>query len=235
MYWKIKSETKDAASEAAAQGRFVLHRHTDAKGAHLDLRLEENGFLGGFRIEADSLKQECGATEKAPHPLRWLEADGDAIREDAGNYCWLRRSGEEDTLELRGAQGVRVLHLNKTAFPSEEAAQAIAQCCRTLNVAVEEAPQLLRDGASARARACERFCALGRELDGAAFVETVWRKTLRGLSLDEIHDHLRSYEVRFDLKYPPQPVSVAEALPEEAGFATTRGDRNIQVLEIARG
>jgi len=107
-----------------------------------------------------------------------------------------------------------------------EAAKAISQS----DAVAEDAPQLLRDGVTARTRACERFCALGRELDGAAFGETVWRKTLSGLSLDEIHEHLRSYEARFDLKYPPQPVSVAEALPEEG-----KSDRNIQVLQIARG
>ena len=63
--------------------------------------------------------------------------------------------------------------------------------------------------------AVERLCGLGRELDGAVFDEAVWRKTLRGLSLDEIHRQLHAYEVRFDRKYPPQSVSRPERLPED--------------------
>lgn len=66
---------------------------------------------------------------------------------------------------------------------------------------------LIADGATARLRATERLCGLGRELDGDAFDDAVWRKTLSSLTLEEIHGQLRSFEVRFDLKYPPMPVS----------------------------
>ncbi|MCL4695239.1 MAG: hypothetical protein KJ060_22340, partial [Candidatus Hydrogenedentes bacterium] len=52
------------------------------------------------------------------------------------------------------------------------------------------------------------------ELDGPSFDDTLWRRTLAQLSLDEIHVHLRAYETRFDQKYPPAPVSRPEPLHE---------------------
>ena len=80
-----------------------------------------------------------------------------------------------------------------------------------------------RDGVTARRRALERFCGLGRELDGSAFDEAVWRRTLESLSLDEITRHLRAYEVRFDHKFPPSPTSYPETLPDsESGAWTNR-------------
>jgi hypothetical protein len=73
----------------------------------------------------------------------------------------------------------------------------------------------MRDGALARQRAIERFCGLGRELDAEAFDPAVWRKTLAGLTLEEIQAHLRTYEVRFDRVYPPAPVSRPERLADD--------------------
>lgn len=230
MYWDIRCESAATASDLPAQGRFVLHRHVDEAGAHLDLRLEQRGYLDGFRIAATQLAGENSAREKAPHPLRWLDADGDAIREEEGGYCWHDRDGESGVLELRGKRGVYLLHLQRVHLPDVETVRAMVAACHEARVEIENAPQLLRDGATARQRTMERFCALGRELEGAAFDEKVWRRTLAPLSLSDVQDHLRSLEVRFDLKYPPQPVSVAETLPEDG-----MGERNSQVLEIARG
>ncbi|HPO12065.1 MAG TPA: hypothetical protein PLI09_01365 [Candidatus Hydrogenedentes bacterium] len=86
---------------------------------------------------------------------------------------------------------------------------------KTHLVKPKDAAQLIQDGVEARRRAIERFCGLGRVMDGANFDESVWRVTLDHLSLREIHHHLEAYEVRFDEKYPPQPVSQPEPLPEE--------------------
>lgn len=79
----------------------------------------------------------------------------------------------------------------------------------------EAVAQAVADGVEARRRAVERFCGLGRELDGFAFDEGVWRRTLEPLSLREIHGHLSAYEVRFDQRHPPQAVSRPESLEEE--------------------
>ena len=69
----------------------------------------------------------------------------------------------------------------------------------------------------------------GRELDGESFDEALWRKTLEALTLDEIHGQLRSFEVRFDVKHPPMPVSRPDA-PEDG----VEGTRSVQALAIVR-
>jgi len=56
----------------------------------------------------------------------------------------------------------------------------------------------------------------------------VWRKTLGGLSLREIHRHLEAYEVRFDQKNPPQPVSRPEPLSEDE--VVSYSDRVMAIL-----
>ena len=63
MYWKlVKVETVAAERDSvAAQGRFVLHRHRDADGPHLDLRIEQEGCLMGWRVEGTTLEAEAWA------------------------------------------------------------------------------------------------------------------------------------------------------------------------------
>lgn len=109
------------------------------------------------------------------------------------------------------------------------AARSITEALHESKASPEHAANLIRDGVAARRRAVARFCGLGRELDGGAFEEDVWRKTLAGCSLDEIHAHLRAYEVRFDEKHPPQPVS--RPAPLENAAVNEHG----RALEIVRG
>lgn len=211
MFWKIAQleETKVPA-EFVPAGRFVLQRHTDAQGEHLDLRLEADGHLRGWRIDAAALAQGAWATEKAPHPLRWLDDDGAAQRVDAGEYA-IEHNGSSATLLLRGAGGsARVVMTPAPELPAS-AARGIAEALHALKAAPVEAARLIADGVAARCRATERLCGLARELDGEAFEEKLCRRTLLGYSLDEIHAQLRAYEVRFDAKYPPLPVSKPES------------------------
>ncbi len=93
-------------------------------------------------------------------------------------------------------------------------ARALLEAMEAHRLAPGQVAQAVDDGLEARRRAVERFCGLGRELDGLAFDETVWRRTLEPLTLREIHRHLSAYEIRFDQKYPPQPVSRPEPLPD---------------------
>lgn len=219
MFWKLSTVTRtneEMDGEAIApEGRFVLQRHSDAGGPHLDLRLEQDGYLLGWRIDGLSLEEEPWATEKPPHPVRWLEQDGDAVREDEGVYAWVWRDAQGGELELRGRGSVRRLKAARVEGLTPRCIRAIREAMAECHVQAKDAAELVRDGAEARRRAIERFCGLGRELDGLVFDETVWRKTLGALSLKEIHRHLEAYEVRFDQKYPPQPASKPEPLPEE--------------------
>ena len=208
---------------AGFDGRFVLHRHCDAQGPHLDLRLEQDGHLVGWRIDAAALSGEAWATEKPPHPLRWLDQDGDAVRGDAGVYQWLERSAGGGVLLLAGNAGTKRLRVSREEGLPARYVRSVCEALTACGAGGEEAGRLIVDGMAARRRATARLCGLGRELDGGAFDEAVCRKALSGLSLDEIHGQLRAYEVRFDQKYPPRAVSCAERLPEEdRGEASTK-------------
>ena len=247
MYWEVTCEGASGegsgtrgdapgleAGGGQSDGRFVLHRHCDADGPHLDLRLECGECLMGWRIDGTSLDGGPWATEKAPHSVRWLDQGGDAVREDCGTFAWLERGSERKVVVLRGQAGMRTVGLEAVRGLAPGVERSVCAALDGSGVAVEEAGALIGDGVTARRRAVERFCGLGRELDGASFDETVWRKTLERLTLDEISTQLRAYEVRFDAKYPPMPVSRPERLPEETAAAGGEADREGAALAIVR-
>ena len=215
MFYRVTHEAAGEMRDGAADGRFVLHRHRDAQGPHLDLRLEQDGYLLGWRIDGDALDGEPWAEEKAPHPLYWLDGDRDAVREDEGTFAWLDRSPTNKTVVLRGRGGDRTVRFDAAACLSASVARGIAAALEERGITALRAGALIADGQRARQRAIERFCGLGRELDGEAFDEGVWRRLLEGSTLDEIQTYLRAYEVRFDQKYPPAPVSRPEPLDED--------------------
>lgn len=230
MFWKVSIDDVpvDTALERA-DGRFVLHRHQDGEGPHLDLRVEHEGCLLGWRIDAVAMDGEPWATEKAPHSKRWLEDDGDAIRIDSGSYMWVERGPERRMLLLAGAEGVRRVCVEHEGRLGASTARDILDAAKQHGIEIEEAPRLLADGVVARRRAIERLCGLGRELDGDSFADSAWRKLLAPLSLNDIHEQLRAYEVRFDKKFPPAPVSQPERLPE-----IECGERTGLAMSIAR-
>lgn len=233
MYWTLAFEREEpgvAVDGSTVDGRFVLHRHRDSLGPHFDLRLEQGGALAGWRIDGDSLEGPLWASEKASHPLRWLDVDGDAIREDVGGYCWLSRGRDSVSLRLMGEGGSWLVTAERSAGLSPSAVRAVSEALAPDGFGDCDAAQLVSDGVVARQRAVERLCGLGRELDGAAFDEGVWRQVLRGLSLEDIHGQLRAFEVRFDVKYPPSPVSFPERLGGDESV-----DRAEAALAIARG
>lgn len=220
MFWRVSCEEGAAAPDVEGgepTARFVLHRHRDEAGEHLDLRLEQDGFLQGWRIDGTSLSGVNWATEKSPHPLSWLDDDGDAVREDSGVYAWEHLGSEGGTVLLHGRDGLRRVRIEREFGISARDARAVVEALSSCGAVSSDAAGLIADGTAARTRAVERLCGLGRELDGNAFDDAVWRKTLSGLTLDEIHGQLRAFEVRFDVKFPPQPVSVPEVLPEAEG------------------
>jgi hypothetical protein len=216
MYWKLTRETIDPEADLPpATGRFVLHRHTDRHGPHLDLRLEQDGHLVGWRVDAAKLDGEIWATEKMPHPTRWLDQDGDALREDAGTYAWREADDDNRWLVLSGANGPVEISAERHDLLPLSTVCALSDALHGLDLDAERAVRLLHDGRSARQRAIARLTGLARELDGDAFDADTSAKALAPLSLDEIHTQLRAYEVRFDAKYPPLPTSQPEPLTEQ--------------------
>lgn len=235
MFWKVICEERGAVPDVEqSDGRFVLHRHVDAMGPHLDLRLEQDGYLVGWRIEGDSLDGEPWATRKSPHPVSWLERDGDALQVDAGVYAWQECGPERRVVVLHGRHGVRQLRIEHDLRAPVSMVRSVWDALRATGMRTEDAGRLIIDGASARRRAVERLCGLGRELDGSAFDDAVWRRVLAGLSLEEIHSQLRAFEVRFDQKYPPSPVSRPEELPDTDGAEPARSTRVDGAMAIAR-
>lgn len=217
MYWIVQCDPGEEPADFGpddADGRYVLHRHRDSGGPHLDLRLEQDGHLGGWRIDSTRLEGESWATEKAPHPIVWLQRDGDAVREVSGWYRLATHGGDERVILLRGKSGARVIHVTRAPALPPAALHSVLEALREHGGAPQDAGRLVADGLIARRRAVERLCGLARELDGGAFDEGVCRKSLQSLSLDEIHTQLRAYELRFDRKYPPAAVSRPEPLPE---------------------
>jgi len=221
MYWRMTLEENPGVDALEhVDGRFVLHKHRDDDGPHLDLRLEMNGYLMGWRIDSLSLETRPWATEKAPHALRWLDADADAECLDAGLYTMQHQPGRNTReLLLKGIGGIRRLTVERAEGLPARVARDVALTLRDQEAQPGDAPRLIRDGLLARRRAVERLCGLGRELDGSAFDGESWRKQLAGLSLEEIQSQLRAYEIRFDQKYPPSPVSRPERLQEEPSHA----------------
>ncbi len=229
MYWKLTCDPSTILNDHRPDGRFVLHRHRDASGIHLDLRLEHGDALMGWRIDGTSLETGAWATFKAPHPTAWLAQDGDAVRDDEGVYQWLERSSERRVLVLRGRHGDRLLRLDHVVGLPPACVRDVSEVLERHGLEPRDAGRIVADGLTARQRAIARLCGLGRDLDGDAFDEVLWRRTLENLALDEIHAQLRTFELRFDAKYPPEPVSQPDPLPED-----THPERTESVLSILR-
>ncbi len=221
MYWQLRM-MDDIGEAQPSSGRFAMHRTTDGQ---IDLRIEMDGYLMGWRVEGDSLADAAWATEKSPHPVDWIDVEAGRI--DHGTYTWIDRGDDRRALVLRGANTSHAVAFEPVALFTTRQARAIANTLAAIEADVNDAPSLIADGAVARRRAVARFTGLGRELDGDAFDSTVWTRALTHLSLDEIHRQLGALEARFDAKYPPVPTSVAEALD-------TNPEVNTDALEILR-
>ncbi|MEK7794071.1 MAG: hypothetical protein AAB353_06060 [Candidatus Hydrogenedentota bacterium] len=172
----------------------------------------------GWRVGGTSL-DGVWATEKAPHPLAWLDSQGGASEIESGRYAWEDRAADSGTLILESEDACRRVRVQRAGQIDPEQLRAVAEALEAESVGFGDAAKLVRDGLTARRRSIERLCGLGHELDGAAFEDALWRKSLASLDLDEIHSQLRSFEVRFEAKYPARPISRPEALDDanEAG------------------
>ncbi len=239
MYWEIRNLTR---SEALADGalppegasRFVLHRHEDRDGAHFDLRIEEGNCLLGWRISGEAFEAGCWATEKMPHPPRWLDEDGDAHREDEGVYVWRERGAEARELALHGRTGVTVLRFERAEAPPVDSIRALAGLARAHQQPLDRLEALAADGLEARRNAIARFCGLSRELDGEGFDEEAWRRLLHGMSLREIGARLAKVETRHDLAHPPEAASRPEPLPD-GSMGRAQDERLGRAMRIAQG
>jgi|GEM_PF-358236 len=234
--WVIEKVDAGRAAERSDVGTsesrtFVLHAHRDDAGDHLDLRLEDGDLLVGWRLPPDAVEQLAFGKQvpcelKRIHPRRWLEVDEEGCTvEDSGTYRWVTKSGARALIAFRGERLAGVYSVTRQErggrSPADGYGESVAfiqeKCGLDLGRTDDAAELVARahDGDTARKRAMERLCALGRQLDGESFDEQMWRKTLGGLSLREIYGHLRPFEKRFDQKHPPMPVTRQERLESD--------------------
>ncbi len=231
MYWEVTEVTRAAAMPTEEVGpRFVLHRHEDEGGVHHDLRLESGNCLVGFRVAGDALEAGCWATEKMPHPKRWLGSDGEAQRVLAGTYGWRTAGPGRRTLRLYGADATMTLCFERCAAPGVATVRALAQQARALQVDVARLGDLAADGLAARRNAIARFCGLSRALDGDAFDEAGWRSLLSGQTLRQVGERLASVEARYDRAHPPAPTSRPEPLDADRDGSDDRARRAMKIL-----
>jgi len=233
--WRIEKVCSEREMERSARGvsegkRFVLHRHSDDSGAHLDLRIEEGDVLVGWRLPCDAMEQLARGQRvvcelKLIHPKRWLDVNDEVCAvEDSGTYSWVKRDADGGTALFNGkrlAGQYEFARWKESAEPVPDSYRESLSVIKEklgLDLArTDDVARLLaraRDGDTARNRAVERLCALGTELDGESFDERMWRKTLRHLSLAEMHAHLRTFEKRFDEKYPPASATRPEKIEQ---------------------
>lgn len=233
MLYRLTSEilVENPLATGGDTRRFVLHRHRDKEGAHLDLRLEQDGYLMGFRVDGTALGPESWATVKAPHPLLWLSQDGEAVREDGGTYYWERGDASGGVLILCGNRSAARVTVEPVGGIPVRVIGALRAAAEKLGVALGGLADLAEDGRAARERAIARYCGLGRELDGSSFDEAWWRGMLASQRLRVIQQHLHGLEVRFDKKYPPLPVSVPVTLEDDGELAGVGGaERAMSIL-----
>lgn len=232
---RCERASAEGAKEDRKGPRFVVHRHHDEGGAHLDLRLEQEGYLMGFRVDGLALEGTVWATAKAPHPTTWLDQDGEAVREDEGTYHWDSGDATEGVLVLEGEKERVSIWVEQADDVTAGAVAELRAAAANLGTSLGALAALAEDGKTARERAVGRFCGLGRELDGSTFDEGLWRKTLAGERLAVVQQYLHGLEVRFDQKYPPTPVSRPEVLPVEEGAGDqTRAMGILRQLTIDR-
>jgi len=230
LMWTIRrrdGEPAAAADQSCGEWlRFVVHRHVDRGGAHIDLRIERpGGVLAGWRLPVDvfdrlAADETVVCTLKPEHPIRWLDHDSaEYTLVDTGVYRETRLDDENVRLTFRG----RVLE-GDLEFRREHSENLLAGIVETMRETADgplnmetvlDIVDAARDGRVARARAVERVCGLGRELDGDAFDEPLFRRMLDPLSLADIYRHMAKLERRFDQKYPPQPVTRRTSESEE--------------------
>ena len=221
-YWELHPVAGEYELETA-EGKYVIHRHADGGGVHLDLRYEVGDKLSGFRIPVAELEEFFGTGSKecepkGLHPVAWLEVNtSDCTLVERGVYGWRQSDGDGRVLVLRGEKwsGTFAVRRDDTPQMNLDAVRRVAEACgaeRFDEAVAQRIVSKMQDGESARHHAVERLCGVGREVDGERFDEELWRRSVAGLSLREIQAHVGAYEKRFDEKYPLQPVTKPEPL-----------------------
>ncbi len=228
-----------ADNDAIEPSRFVVHRHVDDGGTHLDLRIEtDGGGLAGWRLSPDAIERtnhgdEVFCLAKPIHPVRWLDHNSELCAVVGSGRC--RRMDSEkgharmafDGTGLNGIYEFRPWPGERGIVGLIDAVERFAGGTAAGPADIERFAAAAEDGRTARVRAIERVCGLGRELDGDAFDERLWRSMLAPLTLNEVYRQMARFERRFDEKYPPTGVT----RPDKSHDATMRKREVAAILD----
>ncbi len=218
-----------------SEGRFVVHLHRDRQGSHLDLRIEQKGYLLGWRIEDTEFRSELWGTEKLPHDNSWLDKDNTEDTKYVGDYRWFSRGDGNGYLVLRMKDNSQLTYrVERWGGFSIRFQRALYQCMRKWQISPLEVLSLIEDGINARNQAIRKICGLGKFLEGDNFDSAQWEKVLSHCSLDEIYASLRRWESRLERQSPPTPFSKPERVDES--WVEKSGTQNSQnLLKLVRG
>lgn len=189
-----------------SEGRFVLHRHRDKYGDHLDLRIEQDGYLLGWRLEAQELGEVMWGTEKLPHHPAWLEEKNGVEVVLTGKYRWHSHDENSGYLILYDDQNttpVRTYRIDRWRGLPLSIQQKIARCVQQHGIRWGQLAGLIEDGLTARKQAIHRLRGLVQFLDGESLDDSHWIQLLEQASLHEIHRYLHQWSVRAEMQQPP--------------------------------
>jgi len=229
MFWKLIVDGVSDSEEFVPRDRYSLRRDTCEPGGAETLELHEGDVVRGWKMAGPLCDAAVWASELSSRSSSNRDTRIDPGGE-SGGYAWEHVGMDGGTLLLERNGEICRIRVERVASLCLESAREIAGVMQEHGVASSDAAGLVADGLAARRNAVERLCGLGRELDSERFNDAVWRKTLAGLRLTDIHEQLRAFEVRFDEKYPPMPVSRPESLDESASVS-----RDEKAMLILRG
>ncbi len=218
-----------------SEGRFVIHTHKDKQGSHFDLRIEQNGYLLGWRIDDTELRNELWGTEKLPHDLSWLDTENTSSATETGDYRWFSHGDGNGYLILRMKDPHQITYRVERwgGFPIRFQ-RALWQNMRKWQLTPSQVLSLIEDGITARNYAIQRICGLGTYLEGDNFDASQWEKVMSRCSFNEIYANLKKWEARFEAQSPPTTRSRPEKV-DESWTETTNSQKHKNLISLVLG
>lgn len=221
-------------SNPIATGRFIVQRHQDNLGVHIDIRLEHEGYLTGWRIDGVSeLADEMWGEAKLPHNPNLLY-DANLPEIERGIYQWYLEDGEIGILELVStSEDCKVFRVEKCCGVPLSVQRKLIEICSGYGLKWDEVSSLIGDGLKAREWMITKICGMAQYLDDQAFVQDDYVEYLKNRSFEELKESLIIWEKRLSLKKPVErvtkPINVEQEINSSSNYLLNK------VLELVGG
>ncbi|MCX8065998.1 MAG: hypothetical protein N3G21_12650 [Candidatus Hydrogenedentes bacterium] len=178
-----------------AMGRFIIHRHSDIAGEHIDIRLEEDFSLVGWRVDGTSeLGDEMWGVAKLPHHPGLLD-DGTIPVVAKGKFRWLLDNKDDTFLELEFDDGeIRVYKVEKHGGLPASIQNRLNKIISDNGLSWDEALSLIGDGIKAREWLITKICGMVEYSGNYILPQAEYAEYLKGKSLDELKRNLTYWE-----------------------------------------